>query len=349
MLDLKGKKLRLCVLFGGKSGEHEVSLMSATNVINAIDKEKFDIIMVGINKEGKFAEYNGPVEEIINGNWENYVEAFSNIFPEDCNKIDVAFPVLHGPFGEDGKIQGMLEWLGIPYVGSDVISSAIGMDKDIAKRLFIYGGLNTGSYITATKKEILDDIDNVLSIISTSLYFPIFIKPVNMGSSVGITKAHNLEEARTGLINAIKYDRKIIIEEGIDCRELEVSVLGNDEPITSEVGEILPSHEFYDYESKYFDGDNSALLIPAPLEEKISDKIKKAAIVAYKAIGASGMARVDFFLNKKNGDILINEINTIPGFTRISMYPKLWNASGMSYPEIIERLIELAIERDKYS
>ena len=342
---MSNKKMKLGVIFGGMSGEHEVSLQSAVNIIKAVDLKKYEITLFGINRDGRFGEFSGELDKIPTGEWETEVKCFSNTPPERFSAMDVIFPVLHGPFGEDGTIQGMLELIGVPYVGCDVLSSAIGMDKGVSKQLFTLAGIKTGPYFICAKPEIKNNTEKTIEKIEGMMKYPIFVKPVNMGSSVGISKAHNTEELRKALFFAIQYDRKIIVEQGIDCREIEVSILGNDKVEASCVGEILPSHEFYDYEAKYMDGDNSKLLIPAPIEKEQAEKIKQSAIAAFKAIGGCGMARVDFFIEKSTGEILINEINTIPGFTKISMYPKLWEATGIDYNKLVDRLIDLAIER----
>ena len=346
------EKLNVAVVFGGKSGEHEVSLMSATNVINAMDKGKYNIYMIGITKQGKWMAYKGDVSKIIDGSWEKEAAEldreetigliFHRFFKKNSGKkIDVVFPVLHGPNGEDGTIQGLFEMLDIPYVGCGVMASALGMDKGFSKQLFKDAGLTVGEYTVVLKADIEKDIDPVIVMAEDKFEYPVFIKPANMGSSVGITKAHNREEMARGLKDACKYDRKVIIEENINCREFECSVLGNNNPIASGVGEIIPSHEFYDYEAKYFDDGKSVLIIPAELTAGKTEEIREA----YKALDCCGMARVDFLVDRETEKVYINELNTIPGFTKISMYPKLWDAAGMSYSELIDRLIELAIER----
>lgn len=338
-------KMKLGILFGGMSGEHEVSLLSAVNVIKAVDEKKYDLILVGINREGAFGCFSGSIEDIPTGKWEDSVERFGRTLPREFEEVDVVFPVLHGPYGEDGTIQGMLELMGKPYVGCDVLSSAIGMDKVVSKQLFSLAGIRTVPYVVTSKNEIRKNMDMVLRDLEQELLYPMFVKPANMGSSVGITKAHNIGELERALVTASHFDQKILVEQGVDCRELEVSVLGNDDIEASVVGEILPSHEFYDYESKYLDGDNSKLMIPAPITAEESTEIRDLAIRAFRAIGGCGMARVDFFIDKKTGEVLINEINTIPGFTRISMYPKLWEATGLGYNALVDRLIALALER----
>ena len=350
------EKLNVAVVFGGKSGEHEVSLMSATNVINAVDKDKYNIFMIGITRQGKWMAYRGDISKIIDSSWEKEAEEldrektvdimFHRFFKDSTGeKIDVVFPVLHGPNGEDGTIQGLFEMLDIPYVGCGVTASALGMDKAFSKQLFKAAGLNVGEYTVILKRDIEKDIDSVVKLAEDKFKYPVFIKPANMGSSVGITKAHSRDELEAGLKEACKHDRKIIIEENINCREVECSVLGNNDPVASVVGEILPCHEFYDYEAKYFDDGKSGLIIPAELSESKTQEIREAAIKAYKALDCCGMARADFLVDKETEKVYINELNTIPGFTKISMYPKLWDAAGLSYGKLIDRLIELAIDR----
>lgn len=357
-------KLNVAVVFGGKSGEHDVSLMSATNVIKAMDKTKYNIYTIGITRQGKWMLYQGPVEKLQDGSWE--LEAskqdsreliklmLSPILQgtaEKCGKldqkplIDVIFPVLHGPNGEDGTIQGFFEMLDIPYVGCGVIGSALGMDKAISKQLFIDAGLDVADYVLAYKYEIDEALSAIVDKVESKFPYPVFVKPVNMGSSVGITKAHNRTELEAGLIEAAKYDRKILIEEFINGREIECAVLGNNHPEAAGAGEIIPSKEFYDYEAKYFDDGKSTLIIPARLTEAEEKSIREAAVKAFKALDCCGMSRVDFFVEKTTGKVYINEINTIPGFTKISMYPKLWEAAGLSYGKLIDRLIEFALER----
>lgn len=351
-------KLNVAVIFGGKSGEHEVSLMSATNVINAMDKSKYDIYMIGITKKGQWMLYEGPVEKLQDGSWEAVARGLDNrqlidlvlgsmLEENHKSKIDVIFPVLHGPNGEDGTIQGFFEMLDIPYVGCGVIGSALGMDKAISKQLFIDAGLKVADYDVSYKYEIQEKLQAVIERIESKFAYPVFVKPVNMGSSVGITKAHDRKELEKGLQEAAKYDRKLLVEEFINGREIECAVLGNNHPEATGAGEIIPSKEFYDYEAKYFDDGKSTLVIPAKLTEEQQKAIGEAAIKAFKALDCCGMSRVDFFLEKTTGEIYINEINTIPGFTRISMYPKLWDVAGLSYGKLIDKLIELALDRHK--
>lgn len=354
------KKRKVAVVFGGKSGEHEVSLMSATNVIKAMDKDKYDIHMIGINKQGRWMEYKGDVNNIQDGSWEEEAAKesrkstvdllFSDFFNSEAThslirSVDVIFPVLHGPNGEDGTVQGLFQLLDIPYVGCGVLASALGMDKALSKQIFKSVGLSVGPYVVLLKKEIKENINKVSDKIEADFQYPVFIKPANMGSSVGITKAHNRESLQKGLLDACSFDRKIIVEASIQGRELECAVLGNDSPKASGVGEIIPSHEFYDYEAKYFDGDNSKVLIPADLSEEKAEEIKAMAVKAYKSLDCAGLARADFFMEHGTNKIYINELNTLPGFTRISMYPKLWDKEGLKYSELIDQLIEYAIER----
>jgi D-alanine-D-alanine ligase len=312
--------------------------------------------MIGITRQGRWMAYRGDVDKIADGSWEKEAEGldreetisllFSSLFKGEAkSSMDVVFPVLHGPNGEDGTMQGLLEMLDIPYVGCGVMASALGMDKEFSKQLFARAGLPMGDYTVILKTDIEKGMASAISLVESKFTYPVFIKPVNMGSSVGITKAHNREELAGGLTEACKYDRKVIIEENINCREFECSVLGNNAPIASGIGEIIPSNEFYDYQAKYFDDGKSVLVIPAKLSDSKIQELREAAVKAYKALDCCGMSRVDFLVDKDTEKIYINEINTIPGFTKISMYPKLWDAAGVSYSKLIDKLIELAIER----
>lgn len=307
------KKLKIAVLFGGRSAEHEVSINSAKNVIRALDKNKYIITPIKINKEGRFNL--------------SYIKNF-----------DVVFPVLHGPFGEDGSMQGLLKLAGVPFIGPSVLGSALGMDKDVMKRLLRDAGINIGKFLVF---KATDQIS--FRKVKDTLKMPVFIKPANLGSSVGVHKARNEKEFQDGIKDAFKYDSKIIIEENILGREIECSVLGNEYPIASLPGEIITNQEFYSYNAKYKD-KSSVTEIPAKLSEKTVKEIKETAIKVFQVLECEGMARVDFFL-KKNGSIYVNEINTIPGFTSISMYPKMWEASGLPFPELLDRLVFLAISR----
>ncbi|SHK48619.1 D-alanine--D-alanine ligase [Tepidibacter formicigenes] len=351
-------KINVALIFGGKSGEHEVSLSSATSIYKFIDKEKYNVFTIGITKEGNWLYYEGDVENIKNGTWEktanknvniNLIPTINkNIGIEFENgkfeKIDVLFPALHGPYGEDGSIQGLFEISNIPYVGCGVLSSSVGMDKLICKKVFEQENLPQVKYTYTTKWDFNKNKDKVLEEIEKEISYPIFIKPANLGSSVGISKAKNREDLINGINEALKYDKRIVLEQGIDAREVEVSVLGNEEVYASVPGEIIPAKEFYDYEAKYLN-ESSKLLIPAKIDNKIIDEIKNMAVKAFKAIDGSGLSRVDFFIEKNTDNIYINEINTMPGFTNISMYPKLWEATGISYSNLIDKLIQLAIKR----
>ena len=342
---MKANKIRIAVVFGGRSGEHEVSLRSAEAVLKALDPEKYDVVPIAITHEGRWLTSNAARQlaapkKMIEDTLQKGDSVVMAPEPSGAGAVDVVFPVLHGTFGEDGTIQGLLELADLPYVGAGVLGSAVGMDKDVMKRLLRDADLPIVDYWSIRKFEI----EPFLKAKSTSLPYPVFVKPANLGSSVGITKAHSADELPAALRTAAEYDRKIVIEKGIDAREIEISVLGNDNPIASRPGEIIPSREFYDYAAKYQD-DDSRLLIPAPISE---DQVKTAqalAIRTFKVLECSGMARVDLFLEKSTGKFYVNEINTLPGFTSISMYPKLWEASGVPYPELIDRLVALAIKR----
>lgn len=342
MVNCKMKKIKVAVLFGGRSGEHEVSLVSAASVMKALNPDKYEIIKVGITKHGNW---------IINAEIDQMAKFDNDTQTSDIKlnelvalKPDVVFPVLHGTFCEDGTLQGMLETIDLPYVGCGVMASAICMDKTVAKRLFKEAGINIVPYLEIKRNEFKSNKDEILKEIESKLGYPCFVKPVNSGSSVGITKAKNESDLEMAINEAAKYDRKILIEKAISGREIEVSVLGNDSPKASLPGEIVPCNEFYDYSAKYID-DKSGLNIPAELSDEIREKIRENAVTAYKAADCAGMARVDFFLERNTNKIYLNEINTIPGFTSISMYPKLWEATGLSYSSLLDELIELAMER----
>ncbi len=340
-------KLKIGVLFGGKSAEHEVSLQSAKNVINALDKNKYEVVPMGITKEGKWllgntSNYllNDNNPKLIQLNTSNKEIAPINDDIRTKEKIDVIFPVMHGPYGEDGSIQGLLKLAGVPYVGASVLGSAVGMDKEIMKRLLRDAGLPIGKFIVLRQGDRVN-----FSKLQKELGTPLFIKPANMGSSVGVSKVQSEKEFKKGVSEAFKYDTKILIEEFIPGREIECAVLGNEKPVASVPGEIIANQEFYSYDAKYID-EGSISEIPAKVDKKIRRRIMDLAVKSFKALNCEGMGRVDFFL-KKNGQVIVNEINTIPGFTDISMYPKLWEASGISQPKLLDKLIALAIDRFK--
>lgn len=321
--------LNLCIIFGGKSSEHEVSLVSARSIYANVNRAKYRLHMIKIEKDGswnyKGDDFDSAGEKISIGDLEKF-------------NIDVAFPVLHGKFGEDGTMQGLFEIMGIPYVGSGVIGSAVCMDKCVAKILFAHAGISQANWITVRRGE--DKTNEIVDILG----FPCFVKPANAGSSVGVSKASDINELHAGIAAALEHDDKVLIEQAINAREVECSVMGNANPVVADVlGEIVPAKEFYDYEAKYQDA-SSKLIIPADVSSDTAAKIKEYATAAYKICECRGLARVDFFVEKETGEIYLNEINTMPGFTDISMYPKLWDASGLGYAELIDRLIELALK-----
>jgi len=382
------KKLRVGVLFGGRSGEHEVSLLSAASILKAIDRKKFDVVPIGITKDGRWLAA-GDAHSLLAGDHAAIERNLRAGDPEttpgarllhegiptlmapeppqasqtspmsatsdlqarlDGKSLDVVFPVLHGTFGEDGTIQGLFELAGIAYVGSGVLGSSAGMDKDVMKRLFAHAGLPIVKHVSLLRSEWEASPRKAIATIEATLQYPLFVKPANLGSSVGISKAHNRKELGPALDLAARYDRKLVIEQGVGgkksgARELEVAVLGNDSPQASVVGEIIPGKEFYDYEAKYL-SEGSVPVIPAKITRAQSKEIREMAVSAFRACDLAGMARVDFLMEPDGRQrIYLNEVNTLPGFTQISMYPKLWEASGFKYRDLITRLIELAIER----
>jgi D-alanine-D-alanine ligase len=389
------KKLRVGVLFGGRSGEHEVSLLSAASILNAIDRRKFEVVPIGINKAGHWltsGAAQGLLEGASGGNQpapkqelragdpsatlvarvlaegqrallapepaeaKSSALAGGGVAPLDSHatlggqSLDVVFPVLHGTFGEDGTIQGLFELAGIAYVGSGVLGSSAGMDKDVMKRLFAQARLPIVRHVTLLRAEWEKSPHKAVAQVEAALAYPVFVKPANLGSSVGISKAHNRKELSAALKLAARYDRKMVVEQGVggkktNAREFEVGVLGNDDPQASMVGEIIPCKEFYDYEAKYL-SEGSVAVIPARLSKAETKQIRELAVAAFRACDLSGLARVDFLMEPEGRQrIFLNEVNTMPGFTKISMYPKLWQASGISYPDLITRLIEMALER----
>lgn len=337
------------IIFGGKSGEHEVSLQSAYNVMTSIDREKYEVTLIGITREGRWSIFSGDPEDVKNDTWEEKSELnnwdFSFTSDEAFTKVDILFPVLHGTFGEDGTIQGLFEMLDKPYVGCGVLASSAAMDKDVAKRLFVSAGIPVADGITLTRNEIGSDPEASADAVEAKFDYPVFVKPANMGSSVGISKAHDRGELIEALKEAALYDIKILVEEFINAKEIEIAVLGNWDIEVSCPGMIVPCHEFYDYEAKYLTGDDSVIVIPAPIEEEKAAQIKEYAKKAFAVIGGTGLSRIDFFISKDDGSIRLNEINTLPGFTNISMYSKLWAACGVEYKDLIDRLITLGFER----
>jgi D-alanine-D-alanine ligase len=382
-------KIRVGILFGGRSGEHEVSLLSAASVLNAIDKDKYEVVPIGITKDGRWLtaehaenlltgklvleprnlragdpETTSPAAVLARGEAvvvpPEPVHRQTGLVPFQTDaalmrrasdraiNVDVIFPVLHGTFGEDGTIQGLLELADIPYVGAGVLGSAAGMDKDIMKSLFIAAGIPIVKHVTILRSAWEKEQKKIERLVA-KLKYPVFVKPANLGSSVGISKAHNRKELGPAIEEAAKFDRKIVIEQGVGgdkekAREIECAVLGNDEPAASVPGEIVPVKEFYDYDAKYL-AEGSELIIPAKLTKAQTKKVQELAVRAFQAVDCSGLARVDFLMDPKTKKIYLNEINTMPGFTAISMYPKLWAASGLAYADLIDRLIQLGIER----
>lgn len=351
-------KIRVGVLFGGKSAEHDISLQSALNVINTLDRKKYEVILIGIDKRGQWylQEAIAPIAHqqptqlsVVThlNDWvtlvpgKNHALLTGLMTKEQVTSLDVVFPVVHGPFGEDGTIQGLMKLANIPFVGSDVLSSAVCMDKDMLKRLARDAGIPIAKYITLYRRDLATL--NEAAIVK-ELGLPCFVKPANQGSSIGVRKVKQIEELRAAIDHAMEFDLKVIVEEAIEGREIECAVLGNDDPIASIPGEIIPHAEFYSYEAKYFDPEGAEVVTTADLPANIVKKVQALSLKAFKAFDCDGMARVDFFLTK-DGNLILNEVNTIPGFTRISQYPKMWEASGISYTELLDRLITLALEK----
>lgn len=334
-------KIRIGIIFGGRSGEHEVSLVSASNVIKALDADRYEPTLIGITKDGKWVFGPESLEALKKGETDGLEQ---EDIMKNLHKLDVVFPVLHGPYGEDGTIQGLLEVAGIPYVGCGVLASSVAMDKAMTKAVWDQAGLKQVKALALLRKDWEKDRDQAIYKLVSELDFPMFVKPANMGSSVGVSKAKDNESLAVAIDLAMKFDRKVVVEEGLDIKEIEIAVLGNDEVEAAEPCEVLVAGEFYDFNDKYVDG-KSSVQIPADIPEDKLAEAKDLAIEAFKAIDGAGMARVDLFYEENSGDFYLNEINTIPGFTSISMYPKMWDATGLPYPKLIDRLVELALER----
>jgi len=342
------KKIRIGIIFGGQSSEHEVSIQSAKNVYDAIDKNKYDSVLIGISKKGKWLTLDSKdFQQIASQSYSALPEKIqeASIAPQESfspEQLDVVFPILHGKLGEDGTVQGFLKLMRVPFVGADVLGSSLGMDKDVMKRLLRDAGIPIVKFLVFQKKD-----EDKISFASIKKEFglPFFVKPANAGSSIGVSKVLKETEFGAAIKEAFKHDRKILIEKGITAREIECSVLGNEDKIVSIPGEIIPTHEFYDYDAKYLNENGARMEIPAQLTPLQVKEVQELAIKACNVLCVDGMARVDFFLDKKSNQLYLNEINTIPGFTNISMYPKLWGASGISYSQLIDRLINLALER----
>ncbi len=355
------RKLRVGIIFGGRSGEHEVSLVSAASVLRALDPDRYEIVSIGISPEGRWISSPDALHLLqakagVDGEPERVLvpePGRQGLMTASAGQgtagpqLDVVFPLVHGTLGEDGTLQGLLELADIPYVGAGVLGSAAGMDKIIQKELFLRAGLRTPKFRWFLSSFCRTSMSRVVRDVERSLRYPVFVKPANTGSSVGISKAHNRAELHSALETAMAYDRKVLVEQGIaGAREIECSILGNDAPEVSVPGEIIPSNEFYDYDAKYVDGKSIAV-VPARLPRPVIRRVQKMALAAYRAIDCSGMARADFFVTRRTSTVYVNELNTIPGFTSISMYPKLWEASGLPYPRLLDRLIELALERHR--
>jgi D-alanine-D-alanine ligase len=363
------RRLRVGVLFGGRSGEHQVSLQSARAVMEALRAGGHEVVPIGITPEGRWLVGGDPLKALLSGertsersvsmlpqpgtsglvplrdDGESRVEPYtSGQASASVGSLDVLFPVLHGTYGEDGTVQGLFDLAAVPYAGAGVLGSALGMDKVVQKTLWRGLGLPVTDFVAVSRRMFEHDPDAVLDQVERDIGYPAFVKPANLGSSVGVTKAASRDQLQRGLHAAARYDSKLIVEHGIDARELEVGVLGNDDPQVSIVGEILPGAEFYDYRAKYLD-NNSRGVIPADIPPALADEVRALAVQAFKAVAACGLARVDFFLERGSGRLYVNEINTMPGFTEISMYPKLWEASGMPFAELVTRIAELGLER----
>ncbi|MGQ9493113.1 MAG: D-alanine--D-alanine ligase [Anaerolineae bacterium] len=357
------RKIRVGVVFGGRSGEHEVSLMSARSIMDALDKDKYEVVPLGITRQGRWVTSGDPwqtlqamLRETEHGQQDaedrghdtcpSKRELVPGIGAEGIPHVDVIFPVLHGPYGEDGTLQGLLEMAGIPYVGAGVLGSALGMDKVAMKAIFRAEGLPIADYVLVMRWEWEEHRAKVVQRVAQRIGYPCFVKPANLGSSVGVSKVHESAGLPAALDLAARYDRKMLVERAINAREIECSVLGNDHPIASLPGEVIPRREFYDYEAKYLD-EATQLIVPADLPPPKVAEVQELAIRAFLALDCAGMARADFFLDRQSGQFYINELNTIPGFTAVSMYPKMWEASGIPYPELLDQLIRLAFERHR--
>ncbi|HWK81316.1 MAG TPA: D-alanine--D-alanine ligase [Thermomicrobiales bacterium] len=362
------RKVRVAVLFGGQSDEHDVSLRSAQTIMEALDPERYEVVPVGITREGQWVANGDPLKALqsispmfalkagdeapgdVDAGLSTDVVAVavggSGLPAGLTETVDIVFPALHGPKGEDGTVQGMLELAGVPYIGSGVLGSAVAMDKVVTKNLLTQAGLPQVPWVQVLRRDWERDQDAIEQLVGERLGYPCFVKPANMGSSVGVGKARNPAELHDALREASRFDRKLVIEQGVNAREIELAVLGNDDPIVSVAGEVVPAGEFYDYNAKYID-DDAQLIIPARLDREVLAYMQELAIAAFQALDLAGLARVDFFLEKETDRVFINEVNTIPGFTSISMYPMLWEASGVPLAELVDRLVQLGVERSR--
>lgn len=357
------RKVRVAVLFGGQSDEHDVSLRSARTIMDALDADRYEIVPVGITRQGQWVADGDPLKALQSvspmfalaaGATEDGDAATTEVvqvggsgLPAGLTEtVDIVFPALHGPKGEDGTVQGMLELAGVPYIGSGVLGSAVAMDKAVTKNLLAQAGLPQVPWVQVLRRDWERDPEEIEALVTKRLGYPCFVKPANMGSSVGVGKARNPVELHTAMREAARFDRRIVIEQGVNAREIELAVLGNDDPIVSVAGEVVPAGEFYDYNAKYID-DDAQLIIPAKLDRELLSYMQELAIDAFQALDLAGMARVDFFVERETDRVFINEVNTIPGFTSISMYPMLWEASGVPLAELVDRLVQLAVERNQ--
>ncbi|MGN6031682.1 MAG: D-alanine--D-alanine ligase [Thermomicrobiales bacterium] len=362
------RKVRVAVLFGGQSDEHDVSLRSAQTIMDALDSDRYEVVPVGITREGQWVANGDPLkalqsispmfalkagddpgEDVDTGSSTDVVavEVGGSGLPAGLTEtVDIVFPALHGPKGEDGTVQGMLELAGVPYIGSGVLGSAVAMDKAVTKNLLTQAGLPQVPWVQVLRRDWERDQEAIEQLVGERLGYPCFVKPANMGSSVGVGKARNPVELHDALREASRFDRKLVIEQGVDAREIELAVLGNDDPIVSVAGEVVPAGEFYDYNAKYID-DDAQLIIPARIDREVLAYMQELAIAAFQALDLAGLARVDFFLEKETDRVFINEVNTIPGFTSISMYPMLWEASGVPLADLVDRLVQLGVERSR--
>lgn len=355
------KKIQIGVIFGGRSGEHEVSLMSAQSILSALDPARYEVTQIGITHEGAWVTGPNVLQAMLANQAEPLIHATILADPsypglhvirntqhgevlEIFKRFEVVFPVLHGTFGEDGALQGLLEMADLAYVGAGVLGSALGMDKGVFRDVMAANNIPVLENAVILRSDMRKNTEEALNRAEAVSQYPLFVKPANLGSSVGITKVRSRSDLLEGLMEAARYDRRVLVQRGVNAREIEVSVLGNDKPEASVPGEVIPSREFYSYESKYIDG-TSQLIIPAPISAKTAERARRLAVKAFKAVDCAGLARVDFLLDKDTSNLYLNEINTMPGFTQISMYPKLWEVSGLPYPDLIDRLINLALER----
>jgi D-alanine-D-alanine ligase len=333
---------KIGIIFGGKSTEHEVSLVSARAVAEALNKEKHEAVMIGISKQGEWRKFEGPLSEMTAGNW----EAFSEPYPlEQLKELDLVFPVMHGKYGEDGTIQGLFEMLHVPYAGCGILASSLAMDKAASKLIFQSCSLPTPEFQLILREELSSHLEEAVDRCEADLKYPMFVKPANTGSSVGISKVRNREELRKGILEAARFDRRIVVENGVDALEVETGVIGNDEPECAAVGSIQAARDFYDYTAKYTEDAGTVIMVPAQLDDDLIRQVRETAVKAYQALDCAGCARVDFLVDKKTGNLYINELNTIPGFTSLSMFPMIWKEKGVSFTELIDRIIDYGYDR----